>query len=154
MNRHLHLPLLVLCSFESSLSLLQVKICVIFTSELSDLDEEISEVILESWDVLIQVEQSCDRYLDLIVHHVTDSLVGDVKGGSHFFRFDQCEHVGEDCSVHGETGSVRCVRHYTEHVLQNVCVVRLVETLSCFRMGRDILQHMFSVVTDTSHTAG
>merc|ERR1712015_443417 len=54
--RHLHFPLLLLCSFEGGLSLLQVQIAVVFARELPDLDEEVPEVVLEARDVLVQVE--------------------------------------------------------------------------------------------------
>ena len=44
--------------------------------------------------------------------------------------------------MHRQSCSMRCVRYDTEHVLQYVCVVCLVEGLCHFRVAGDVLQQL------------
>ena len=72
-DRHLDSSLLILSCLESSLSLFQVKVSVILPCELPDLDKEVPEVIFEPGDILIQVEETSHRDLDLIVGQMWES---------------------------------------------------------------------------------
>ena len=72
-NRHLDSSLLLLSCLESSFSFLQVKVSVILPCELPDLDEEISQMIFEPGNILIKVEKTGHRDLDLIVSQMWES---------------------------------------------------------------------------------
>jgi len=134
------------------------------TCELPDLHEEVPEVLLERGNVLVQVEQSRHRDLDLIVGQVGERSsqqvghelldVRDVGSGQgdrgrrrvevdrDLARLDKGEHVGQDGGVHRQPGSVRRVRDNAEHVLQDVRVVRLVEGLRGVRLAGHVLEQL------------
>ena len=116
-------------------------------------------MLFESGNVLVQVEQARHRNLDLVgsevgerrpqkrghkVLHVEDVVrLPRVEAGRDLVRLDQGKHVREDGGVHREAGRVRRVRHDTEHVLQDVRVVGLVERLRGLgSRGRDVLQQL------------
>ena len=69
----LDLALLLLGCLQRGLALLQEEVAVILARELTDLDQEVPEVLLEGGYVLVQVEQALDRDLDLVVQEVRES---------------------------------------------------------------------------------
>ena len=163
-NSELEPPLVVLGLLEGGLALLEEEVGVVLAGELSNLDEEVSEVFLERRDVLVEVEQSLDSDFDLVVREMRKRRAekvghellheGDVGAGQRQRRggrvqvdgdlvgLQQGEHVGQDGGVHRQAGSVRGVRDHAEHVLQDVCVVRLVERLRGVRLTGDVLQQL------------
>ncbi len=68
----LNFTLLVLSLFESDLSFLEEKIRVVRAGELPDLHEEVSQVLLEARDVLVQVEETRDCDFDLVVRQMRE----------------------------------------------------------------------------------
>ncbi len=71
--------------------------------------------------------------------HCTDDRI---KVDCDLVRLHQSEHVCQDRRVHRQSGSVGRVRDNTEHVLQDVCVVRLVKGLGRIRLACDVLQQL------------
>ena len=71
-------------------------------------------------------------------------MLSRIKRGRDFVGLHQGEHVGENGGVHGETRRVRGVSHHTEHVLEDVGEVSLVEALGSFRTSTaaDVLQKL------------
>ena len=67
---HLEPALVILSLFQCSFTFFQEKIRVILTSEFTDLHEEISKMLLEGGDVLVEVEQALNGDLDLVVGQV------------------------------------------------------------------------------------
>ena len=67
-----------------------------------------------------------------------------VEKDGDFSSLHQGEHVRENGGVHGETRRVRGVSHHTEHVLEDVGEVSLVEALGSFRTSTtaDVLQKL------------
>jgi hypothetical protein len=63
-----------------------------------------------------------------------------VEMDSDFVGLHQREHVGQDGGMHGESGSVRRVCDDAEHVLQDVCVVCLIEGLRGVRLACYVLE--------------
>ena len=139
-DRHLHFSLVLLSRPQGLFSFFQEKITIIFASKLPDLDKEISQMILESRNVLVKIEQPCNCDLDLIicqmrkcilekirhkslyvrhVIHVVRRLLRRIERRRDLVRLDETEHVGEDGGVHGEARRVAGVGHHAEHVLNN-----------------------------------
>lgn len=163
-NGKLEPPLVVLSLLERGLAFLQEEVGVVLAGELADLDEEVPEMLLECRNVLVKVEQSLDSDLDLVVCEVRECSAEKVghellhecdvgprerqRGGGwvqvdgDLVGLQECEHVGQDGGMHGESGSVRRIRDNAEHVLQDVRVVRLVEGLRRVRLTGHVLEQL------------
>lgn len=114
-------------------------------------------MLLKCVDILIEVEQTGDEDLDLVVGQVTEGgfeqrrhVLLDVE---HIVRrrsqadrdptgLNKREHVRQDGCVVLQTGRMRGIRHYREDLHQDVREVCLVETLRSLRVLLEILQHL------------
>ncbi len=64
-HRLLNTSLILRCFPQRFLTFLQVQITRIISGEFFDLDEKVSEMFLECWQVLIQVKEALDDQSDL-----------------------------------------------------------------------------------------
>lgn len=146
-NCQLESSFVLVSLLQRSLALLQEQVRVVLAGKLANLNEEISQVFFERGDVLVQVEQTRNCDLDLVVGQVRECRSQEVghkvlnkrdvgarqRNGRHdgvemdcdLVGLDQREHVSQDGGMHRQSGGVGRVRHHAEHVLKDVGVVCL-----------------------------
>lgn len=114
-------------------------------------------MLLKCMDVLIEVEQTGDEDLDLIIGQMAEGgfeqrrdVILDVqyvvrrgtKADRNPAGLNQREHVRQNGGVVLEAGRVRGVRYHREDLHQDVREVGLIETLRCLWVLFEVLQHL------------